>query len=184
MQGSYNTGLINIGYCTVSNKYTAFLGIGGNFIFLDPSGTGNRVVFHSDTGCLMRVYNAGNIEGITKYSKTKAGIIVLPDTTIYGTAPIASPVFTGTPKVGQHPVAVVSIMDSASSEALPVGSIILCWHGASVSPNTSLTPRFASGGSEYTTSTTNTTALGGTWRVSGRINYSINNYGYLLRRVA
>jgi len=108
-------------------------------------------------------------------------------------AALAGPTFSGTPKIGTNPVAVVPSTSTSTDTALPVGTYIWVYAistAATAYPlNGAFSPYVNSLGNCYVSSSTvngiTSTALAGTWRISGTENYSNQNNGHvLLRRVS
>jgi len=94
-------------------------------------------------------------------------------------APLASPTFSGTPKIGTNPVAVAASNSGQNDTNLPVGSYVLCGHNT-VNRNVAVTPRLSNGVNFYDHEYGSGTALSGTWRQCGCT--AAGNM--LLRRVA
>ena len=99
-----------------------------------------------------------------------------------GKANLNSPVFSGTPKIGDNPVAVVANTSNANDTNLPIGSYI-CVSNCHVPRNSTIVPRLH-GNFDYEYETSGWgAALTGTWRTCGRSDSS--NYRLTLcRRVA
>ena len=101
-------------------------------------------------------------------------------------APIASPVFTGTPKIGSHPVAVASYITNQNETSLPVGSYVIALIMSTQVPrNSSFTLGFNINENFYSSTNSGGTGyydIDGTWLNSGTIYPATNNKNYALCR--